>query len=231
LDLGIQTNPRPPAARLPRTSTAATTIEHHVDLRLRRAGFIRSYRSRPNRAWRYRRRRRTRGRTCRRDTVVTSVCVTVAEHIECGIPYEDDEESTGRFALQAPLVCPAGHRHVGAVEPESPRPIGPAGASGDRGSISDPCLQIGDRVQTYVQIGARRRRTCDIAVVRGEQTPAQEQLRQLKILAAQWPTRPPPLWSDEDREPGQGHADSHSTSVVRRETVRFTGLPRPMANP
>jgi hypothetical protein len=159
------------------------------------------------------------------------VRVGVPENVERRVPYQNDEERAGRFALQAPLIRPAGHRDVVGVEPESPRPIGAAGSGGDRDRISDPRLQVGDRTQARVQIGVRRRRTRDITVVGGEQPPAKGELRQAKILAAQRATGPASLRSNEDREPGQGHADSHSTSVVRRETVRFTDSPTPVANP
>ncbi len=155
----------------------------------------------------------------------------VAEYVEGGVPYEHDEQRAGRLALQASLVGPAGHRNIVAVEPESPRPVGAAGPGGNRDGIPDPGLQVGDSVQACVQTWVRRRGPSDITVIRGEQPPAQRKLRRVQILAAQRATGSPSLRSDEDREPGQGHADSHSTSVVRRETVRFTDSPTRVANP
>lgn len=48
------------------------------------------------------------------------MCVGVAEYVERGVSYEHYEERAGRLALQAPLIGPARHRDVVAIEPESP---------------------------------------------------------------------------------------------------------------
>ena len=112
------------------------------------------------------------------------MCLGRPENVERRIPYERDEECTGGLALQAPLIRPARHCDLIAVEPESPRPVGTTGSGGHRDRIPDPGLQVGDRPQAGVQIGVRRRRARDVTVVCSEQPPAQRELRRVKILAA-----------------------------------------------
>jgi hypothetical protein len=106
------------------------------------------------------------------------------ENVERRIPYEHDEECTGGLALQAPLIRPARHSNLVAVEPESPRPVGTTGSGGHRDRIPDPSLQVGNRLEAGVQIGVRRRRARDVTVVCGEQPPAQREFLRVKILAA-----------------------------------------------